>query len=177
MDKSKLLEVLHQRFQMNLHRHQNVQWDDVLLHISKNEKFIKTIMMMEETGGEPDLVRMNDKLFFIDMSKETPEQRRNVCYDEKARLARKKFPPAASAESMATSIGIKLLDEDMYKALQNIEPLDLKTSSWLQTPQELRNLGGALFGDCRYNRTFIYHNGADSYYGVRGFRGYIELTN
>lgn len=176
MEHNELLNILKNRFQKNIHRHPNMLWNDVLMMLSNKERFIETIIKMEETGGEPDVLVINSKPFYIDMSKETPEKRRNVCYDEVARLSRKKFPPETSAEAFAKSIGIKLLDESMYKAIQAIEPLDLKTSSWIQTPQEIRYLGGALFGDCRYHHTFIYHNGADSYYGVRGFRGYIELT-
>lgn len=176
MNKLELLNLLKDRFLEHMHRHPHVLWDDVNQIVSRHESIFNSLLLMEESGGEPDVVVLENKLYYIDMSKETPEKRRNLCYDELARLSRKKFPPETSAEAFAKSIGIKLLDESMYKAIQAIEPLDLKTSSWILTPQAIRNLGGALFGDCRYHHTFIYHNGADSYYGVRGFRGYIELT-
>ena len=176
MAEIELTKILEKRFNQNKHRHAQIEWQKIDEIISNNKQVLKTLQQMEETGGEPDVVVLNDKIYYVDMVKETPEKRRNVCYDEQARLARKKFPPESSAEAMARFIGIKLLDVDMYHAIQVIEPLDLKTSSWLATPQKIRTLGGALFGDCRYDHTFIYHNGADSYYGVRGFRGYIELA-
>lgn len=176
MAEIEVIELLEKRFNQNKHRHPRIDWQKIYDIISHNKPVLKTLQQMEDTGGEPDVVVLNDKVYYIDMAKETPEKRRNVCFDEQARLARKKFPPESSAEAMARSIGIKLLDVDMYQKVQSIEPLDLKTSSWLATPQKIRTLGGALFGDCRYDHTFIYHNGADSYYGVRGFRGYIELA-
>lgn len=130
---------------------------------------------MEQSGGEPDVVVLEDKLYVIDMVKESPKLRGSLCYDKEARLSRKNFPPASSSLEMAASLGITVLDERMYVKLQDIEDVDLKTSSWILTYEKLRSLGGALFGDKRYQRTFIYHNGADSYYGSRGFRGYITL--
>ena len=130
---------------------------------------------MEETGGVPDCVELNKILYYIDMSKETPSDRRSLCYDKEARIKRKKFSPQSSVEEMAGTIGIKILDEEMYLNLQNIEPLDLKSSSWIKTNMEIRTLKGTLFGDRRFNRTFIYHNSAESYYKDRGFRGYIIL--
>jgi len=173
--KEHLMVVLKERFEKHPRRHPGLMWSHIEKHISNNQHLIETLMKMEETGGQPDVTTLGGHLVYIDFSKETPEDRRNLCYDEEARLNRKKFPPATSAEKVAEDIGIELLDEDMYHELQQIEPLDLKTSSWLKSPQAIRDLGGALFGDRRYNRTFIYHNGADSYYGVRGFRGYIIL--
>lgn len=168
-----LFKVLKQRFEKHMHRHQNIKWDDVLTHLS--EEHIFAIYHMELTGGQPDVVCFDDQLFFIDMAKETPKDRRSICYDEKARLERKKFPPKTSALEMAKEMKIEVLDEDMYQKVQHIEDIDLKTSSWLKTPEDIRYLGGALYGDKRYKRTFIYHNGAESYYGVRGFRGYIKI--
>ncbi len=170
-----LLVVLKERFEHHTKRHPGLFWRDIEMKIEHNLNLLETLIRMEETGGEPDVTILNGRLVYVDFSKETPEKRRNLCYDEEARLSRKKFPPETSAEKVAEMMGIELLDESQYREIQAIEPLDLKTSSWLKTPPALRDLGGALFGDRRYNRTFIYHNGADSYYGVRGFRGYILL--
>lgn len=167
-----LLDLLKKRFEKNMHRHQGFVFEEV------QEKLIQhldTILKMEETGGEPDVVVLDEKLYVIDMVKESPKLRGSLCYDKEARLARKNFPPASSALEMAASLGISVIDERMYVKLQDIEDVDLKTSSWILTDEKLRSLGGALFGDKRYQRTFIYHNGADSYYGSRGFRGYITL--
>lgn len=172
-EKEILLNTLKKRFLKHMHRHENSSWDNVLSYLKDDMLWI--IKQMDDTGGEPDVVKLDDKLLYVDMSIETPKQRVSVCYDEEARLSRKKFPPLTSAMKMTEKMGIRLLDENMYKALQALEPFDLKTSSWLLAPKELRLLGGALFGDRRYNRTFIYHNGADSYYGSRGFRGYIQI--
>lgn len=169
-------EVVNQikiRFQKNMHRHENVSWVDVESKLN-NEK-LSIIKHMETYGGEPDVISYQDKLYIVDFSKETPKPRTSVCYDEKARLSRKKFPPETSALALCEIIGIELMDEALYRYIQNIEPIDLKTSSWLKTPDDIRSLGGALFGDHRYQKTFIYHNGADSYYGSRGFRGYMIL--
>ena len=175
MDQNAFLILYEKRFKKNSHRHPFIKYDEVQTYLKSNSKLLETVMMMEETGGEPDIMSYQNQLFFVDFSKETPSGRRNLCYDEKARLSRKKFPPSVSAEMIAKKIGIILLDETMYRYIQSLEPLDLKTSSWIKTPAEIRQLGGALFGDCRYEKTFIYHNGADSYYGVRGFRGFIEV--
>lgn len=176
MEIQTLLHTLEKRFNLNMHRHPNLKWEDYKAILTKQDKLIRTVNMMEETGGEPDVVEIGKKVFVIDMVKETPLLRRNVCYDEKARLSRKKFPPETSAEALALKIGINLTDEELYRQIQKIEPLDMKTSSWILTPEQIRSLGGALFGDFRYDHTFIYHNGADSYYGSRGFRGFIEIT-
>ena len=167
-----LLDVLKKRFEKNIHRHEGLVFEEV------QEKLIQhldTILKMEQSGGEPDVVVLEDKLYVIDMVKESPKLRGSLCYDKEARLARKNFPPASSALEMAASLGISVIDEMMYVKLQDLEDFDLKTSSWILTDDKLRSLGGALFGDKRYQRTFIYHNGADSYYGSRGFRGYITL--
>lgn len=172
-EKKNLLSILNKRFLKHLHRHQSLVWEDVLTLLSEDN--VNSLYLMEKTGGEPDLITLDSGLYYVDMAKETPKYRRSVCYDEEARINRKKFPPKTSALEMALEMNIKLLDEKLYKGVQEIENFDLKTSSWISTPSELRKLGGALFADYRYGRTFIYHNGADSYYGVRGFRGYIKL--
>jgi len=167
-----ILEILKKRFEMNMHRHQDIQFDRILDQLVHHQD---TISKMESTGGEPDVVLIDNQLYIVDMVKESPKLRGSLCYDKEARLNRKNFPPVSSALEMAASLGIKLVDEAMYIKLQQIDNLDLKTSSWILTDDALRSLGGALFGDKRYQRTFIYHNGADSYYGSRGFRGYIKL--
>lgn len=173
MDEESLMETLKKRFQKHMHRHKGVSWDEVEKYINKS--ILISLRLMESTGGEPDVIELDSHLYYIDMSKETPKDRRNICYDEEARLSRKKLPPKSSATKMAEEMGINLLEETMYFHIQELEQIDLKTSSWLKTPREIRILKGALFGDHRYGRTFIYHNGADSYYGVRGFRGYLKL--
>ena len=167
-----ILEILKKRFEMNMHRHQDIQFDRILDQLVHHQD---TISKMESTGGEPDVVLIDNQLYIVDMVKESPKLRGSLCYDKEARLNRKNFPPVSSALEMAASLGIKLVDEAMYIKLQQIDNLDLKTSSWILTDDALRSLGGALFGDKRYQRTFIYHNGPDSYYGSRGFRGYIKL--
>ncbi len=167
-----LLETLKKRFEKNMHRHQGLVFEEVQDKLIKNQDIL---LNMEQTGGEPDVVVLDEKLYVIDMAKESPKLRGSLCYDKEARLARKNFPPTSSALEMAASLGINVIDETMYVKLQNIEDFDLKTSSWILTDHQLRSRGGALFGDKRYQRTFIYHNGADSYYGSRGFRGYLTL--
>ncbi len=167
-----LLEILELRFKKHPHRHLNIAFKDIEPKLKQN---IDIIQRMEDTGGEPDVVLLDETLYVMDMAKESPKLRGSLCYDKQARLERKKFPPASSAMEEVNKIGIQMLDETMYKKLQDIEDLDLKTSSWIATDEALRSLGGALFGDKRYQRTFIYHNGADSYYGARGFRGYLKL--
>ncbi len=172
-DKQNLLELLERRFKKHMHRHNQISWDELVLKLS--DKMIDTIWQMEETGGQPDAVNIDEHLFYIDMSKESPKDRGSICYDKKAREERKKFPPKTSVFEMLDQMNANLLDESMYKKVQMIEDLDLKTSSWILTPENIRSLGGALFGDKRYNQTFIYHNGADSYYGSRGFRSFIKI--
>lgn len=175
MTKDQLLKKLKDRFMNYKYRHQDVDWEDIEVKLNQNKHLFETVFEMEKTSGEPDVTKLDGKLVYVDFSKETPKGRRNCCFDEAARLKRKNFPPETSAEMLLNQMGLKLVTEAMYHELQKVEPLDLKTSSWLDTPPELRELGGALFGDNRYQRTFIYHNGADSYYGVRGFRGFIEI--
>lgn len=168
-----LKESLKKRFHLHLHRHKDVDFE--LFFNALSEKEIEVIKRMELTKGEPDLVVIDGQWYVIDMVKETPSERGNTCYDFKARLGRKKFPPKSSALESVQEIGTTLLDIDLYQRVQDIEDIDLKTSSWLLTPDHMRHLGGAYFGDKRYTQTFLYHNGADSYYSVRGFRSYIEI--
>jgi hypothetical protein len=172
--KNQLFDHLMERFQKNKVRHINVLWEEYKKKID-HHSILNSIYAMEETGGEPDLVVIDNTWYIIDCSKETPKGRVSICYDEEARLKRKNVPPKDSAIGIASKIGITLLDEKLYRLLQEIEPFDTKTSSWIMTPSEIRVLGGALFADRRYNQVFVYHNGADSYYSVRGFRGYIKL--
>ncbi|AUD63284.1 hypothetical protein BK010_06655 [Tenericutes bacterium MO-XQ] len=171
---NQILEQLKIRFNENKERHPELHWEDVEKKL--NQKYLNIISEMEKYDGEPDVIMFHDELYYVDFSKETPKPRTSVCYDEEARLSRKKFPPETSAEAFAKKIGITLMNENMYRYMQSLEPIDLKTSSWIKTPDDIRSLGGALFGDHRYKTTFIYHNGADSYYGSRGFRGYLKIT-
>jgi hypothetical protein len=173
MEQTNYVEYLKNRFESNMHRHSTIQWIDVLPKLTGS--LLEVIRKMEESDGEPDVIIFEQEAYYVDCSKETPKARVSICYDIDARLKRKNAPPMTSASELASDIGITILDESFYKALQAIEPFDLKTSSWIKTPNEIRNLGGALFGDRRYNHVFIYHNGADSYYSVRGFRGYIHV--
>jgi hypothetical protein len=166
------LLILKTRFHQHRHRHPGLFWEDVEPFLSKH---MDTIDMMEDSGGEPDVVVLEGHWYVVDMVKETPKGRRSLCYDKNARLGRKKFPPSSSVMEMAEMIGISVVDEAMYHHLQAIEAFDEKTSSWILTDANLRAKGGALFGDTRYGRVFIYHNGADSYYESRGFRGYIKI--
>lgn len=173
-----LLETLQLRFEKNMLRHPNADWEKVLAKLKANDSALWSLYEMERTGGEPDLVFFNKKdenFVFIDCSKETPQGRRSLCYDRKALDARKANKPVSSAMDMAAEMGIELLNEEQYCALQKLEAFDLKTSSWLKTPDDVRSLGGAIFGDRRFDRVFIYHNGADSYYAARGFRGWIAI--
>ncbi len=175
-EKNKILEILKQRFESNMSRHKDIKWEDVEKRLLNNIDKLSTLNEMEKTGGEPDVVKYeNGEYVYFDCSKETPSERRNVCYDRASLESRKNFKPSNSALDMANEIGIELLDEEQYKYLQGLGEFDLKTSSWLKSPDEIRKLDGAIFGDRRYNRVFIYHNGAESYYGVRGFRGFIKI--
>lgn len=168
-----LKELLQARFEHHPKRHPNITWDEVVKHL--DESMWNTIQYMEESGGEPDIIEYQGQWRMVDMSKESPSGRRNCCYDMQARLQRKKFPPETSALEDAMLHHLTLVDEEFYLFINKIEPLDLKTSSWLLTPKSFRSKGGALTGDTRFGRTFIYHNGADSYYGVRAYRGYFEV--
>lgn len=171
-----LLDTLRLRFEANPQRHRGVAWSDVEARLMAHADAFGTLAEMEESGGEPDVVGMDatsGAFQFVDCSAETPAGRTSISYDRKGRESRKEHAPASSAEEMASAMGIALLTEAQYHALQLLGEFDKKTSSWLQTPEEIRKLSGALFGDRRYGRTFIYHNGAQSYYAVRGFRGML----
>ncbi|MGE5317866.1 MAG: DUF4256 domain-containing protein [Chloroflexota bacterium] len=175
---SDLISTLKNRFEKNMNRHQGIKWEDVQKRLESNDKKLQALAEMERTGGEPDVVGVDDKtgeVLFFDCSPETPKDRRNVCYDRQALDSRKENKPADSAMDMAKHIGIDILTEQQYQQLQQLGEFDLKTSSWLKTPEEIRKLGGAIYGDRRYNHVFTYHNGAISYYAVRGFRGCLKV--
>jgi hypothetical protein len=175
---STLLATVQERFAAHTNRHPNLTWEQVRSRLESNPEKLWFLFQMESTGGEPDVVGVDEKtgeLIFFDCSPETPAGRRNTCYDRAALDARKANKPSADAMTMAAEMGIELLDEDRYLKLQTLGEFDLKTSSWIKTPTGVRKLGGALFGDRRYDRVFIFHNGADSYYGGRGFRGELKV--
>jgi hypothetical protein len=173
-----LLGTLQARFEKNMHRHLGLEWGKVQAKLETNPKKLWSLNEMERTGGEPDVVgydQVKDEYIFYDCVAETPKGRRSVCYDREALESRKKHKPENSAIDMATAMGIELLTEEQYRALQKLENFDKKTSSWVQTPSDIRDLGGALFCDFRYGQVFVYHNGADSYYSARGFRGSLTV--
>lgn len=173
-----LLTTLKTRFEKNMNRHNDLRWTDVAAKLEANPEKLWSLHVMEETGGEPDVVIYNKKTgeyIFYDCSPESPKGRRSVCYDREALDARKEHKPADSAMEMATSMGIDILTEDQYRALQKLGTFDTKTSSWVKTPPEIRKLGGAVFCDRRYDTVFLYHNGAESYYAARGFRGWLSV--
>ena len=173
-----LLKTLQQRFEKHPERHKGISWVDVLAKLEKEPTKLWSLNKMEATGGEPDVVSLDKKsgeFLFFDCSTESPKGRRSLCYDRKALDARKQHKPKNSAQDLATEMGIELLTEEQYKELQQLGEFDLKSSSWLMTPAAIRELGGAIFGDRRYNHVFTYHNGADSYYAARGFRGVLKV--
>jgi len=167
-----LLKVLKARFEKNMNRHKGVEWASVQKKLEKAAEKLWTLNEMERTGGEPDVV--GDSVFY-DCSGESPKGRRSLCYDGEALASRKENKPANSAMDMAAAMGIELLTEEQYRELQKVGKFDLKTSSWLTTPADIRRLGGAVFGDYRYGHVFVYHNGAESYYAARGFRGSLKI--
>lgn len=174
----KLLGTLKGRFEKNMSRHQGLEWTKIRARLEASGEKLWSLNEMERTGGEPDVVGHDAKTgeyIFYDCSAESPEGRRNVCYDHEALEARKANKPADSAVNMAAGMDIELLTEEQYRELQELENFDTKTSSWVKTPSDIRKLGGALFADRRYGHVFVYHNGADSYYGVRGFRGLLRV--
>lgn len=175
---SEILEILRLRFKQNPQRHQGIEWTAVAERLAAHPDKLMILNEMEATGGEPDVIGVDQatgQFLFVDCSPETPTGRRSLCYDQDALNARKANKPKSSAMSQAHAIGIELLSEEEYHALQQVGEFDLKTSSWLKTPDAVRKLGGAIFGDRRYDRVFIYHNGADSYYGARGYRGILRV--
>lgn len=176
MEKEEILQILEERFKKNMDLHKDISWQDILVKIKDDDKKLSSLIFMEESGGEPDVCTLFDgRLVFVDFSKETPIGRRSLSYDKKARLSRKKNSPKSSAIEMAEENDINILNEKEYRFIQGLKEMDLKTSSWIKTPDDIRNLGGGLFCDRRYNKVFTYHNGAMSYYGSRGFRAYILL--
>jgi hypothetical protein len=175
---TELLKILQLRFEKNMARHQAVKWPDVEARIKSNPDKLWSLNEMEETGGEPDVVAFNKntgEFVFYDCAPESPKGRRSVCYDPAAQESRKEFKPKNSAVGMAAEMGIELLNQEQYFQLQQFGKFDTKTSSWVKTPEDIRKLGGAIFGDWRYGKVFIYHNGAESYYAARGFRGSLTV--
>ena len=177
-DVAEFIKTLESRFEKNMHRHAKLEWKSVQEKLESNPKKLEVLSEMERTGGEPDVIGIDDQtkaFVFCDCSPETPSGRRSLCYDRDALEARKENKPKGNAVEMASSIGIELLTEQQYRALQKLGEFDKKTSSWVETPIEIRDRGGALFCDRRYDHVFTYHNGADSYYAARGFRGRLKV--
>lgn len=173
---AELLNILQTRFNKNGQRHQGMDWAEIQDRLMKNPEKLWSLNEMEETGGEPDVIAHENGLYiFCDCSAETPKGRRSLCYDPEALESRKEHKPKDSALAMAAEMGVEILTEEQYISLQKLGNFDTKTSSWLTTPPEIRKLGGAIFGDRRFGRVFIYHNGAESYYGVRGFRALLKI--
>lgn len=173
-----LLDILKARFEKNAKRHKGIAWTDVESKLNKHAEKLWSLNEMEMTGGEPDVVGMDKKTgeyLFFDCAAESPKGRRSICYDHEALESRKEHKPANSAVNMAADMGIELLNEEQYRMLQTLGAFDLKTSSWIQTPDAIRKLGGAVFCDRRYDTVFLYHNGAESYYAARGFRGVLRV--
>lgn len=176
MSDNELIETLEKRFNQNINYHKDILWKDVNKRL--NDDVIKSLKYMEETGGEPDVIMYDkscDKYIYCDTSMESPIGRRSLCYDKEALNSRKNNKPISSAIEEAKNNRIRLLNEEEYKYLQTLGDFDLKSSSWLLTPDEIRKQGGAIFGDKKYSKTFIYHNGAESYYSNRGFRGLLSI--
>lgn len=175
---NEILQTLQNRFEKNLHRHNDLKWTEIRQKLEAHPKKLESLQKMEETGGEPDVVgfdKNSGEYIFFDCSPESPKERRSFCYDKEALDKRKENKPKNNALDIAASMGIELLTEEDYHYLQTLGDFDNKTSSWLKTPENIRKLGGAIFGDFRYGTVFIYHNGADSYYAARGFRGKLSV--
>ncbi len=175
---AQLILTLKVRFEKNKIRHKNIEWALVQKRLESNKEKLWTINEMERTGGEPDLVDVDQKsgaYLFFDCAAESPSGRRSLCYDREGLDSRKEFKPENTAQDMAAEMGIEILNETQYRYLQTLGKFDAKTSSWLNTPADIRKLGGAIFGDFRFNTVFVYHNGAGSYYGGRGFRGCVSF--
>lgn len=173
-----LLKTLETRFEKHMNRHEDLSWNEILTKLENNEDKLWSLYEMERTGGEPDVVgkdKETGEYFFYDCSSESPKGRRSICYDNEALQSRKEHKPADSAINMANMMGIEILTEEQYRELQKLGKFDTKTSSWIKTPKDIRELGGALFSDFRYNKVFVYHNGADSYYASRAFRGMLRV--
>lgn len=173
---AELLKILQARFAKNMSRHKGMEWDEIQSRLESKPEKLWSLNEMEETGGEPDVTGYeNDRYIFCDCSAETPKGRRSLCYDHEALESRKEHKPKDSAMGMAADMGVEMLTEEEYQQLQKLGNFDTKTSSWLNTPAEVRKLGGAIFGDRRFGRVFTYHNGAESYYGARGFRALLKV--
>jgi hypothetical protein len=173
-----LLRTLKARFEKNMNRHKGLEWAKVLAKLESNTEKPWSLKEMERTGGEPDVIGHDKKTgeyIFYDCSAESPKDRRSLCYDREGLESRKEHKPKNNAIDMAAAIGIELLSEEQYRELQKLGNFDTKTSSWVKTPSDIRKLGGAIFADYRYGTVFVYHNGADSYYAVRGFRGSLRV--
>jgi hypothetical protein len=173
-----LLNILRARFEKNMSRHKGLEWDQVQAKLEAKPEKLWSLNQMENTGGEPDVVGFDKKsgeFVFIDCSAESPKGRRSICYDHEALEARKEHKPENSALQMSADMGIEILTEEEYRSLQKLGKFDTKTSSWIKTPSDIRKLGGALFCDYRYGTVFVYHNGAESYYAARAFRGSLKV--
>jgi hypothetical protein len=176
--RKELLGVLKARFEKNMNRHKGLEWAKVQAKLEGNTEKLRSLNEMERTGGEPDVVGHDKEMseyIFYDCSAESPKGRRSVCYDREALESRREHKPEDSANDMAAAMGIELLTEEQYRELQKLGNFDTKTSSWVKTPSDIRKLGGGLFCDRRYDTVFVYHNGADSYYAARGFRGLLKV--
>ena len=176
--REEILEALKSRFQRNMNRHRDLEWDKVQAKLEGNADKLWSLREMERTGGEPDVVGHDQKTgeyIFYDCSAETPKSRRSLCYDRAALDSRKENKPKGNAVDMAAAMGVELLTEGEYRELQKLGAFDTKTSSWVKTPSNIRKLGGALFCDRRFDTVFVYHNGAESYYAARGFRGWVRV--
>jgi len=177
-DEKELLATLKERFEKNPDRHKGMEWNKIEDRLKNKPEKLWSLNEMEETGGEPDVVGKDENTgdyIFMDCSAESPKGRRSLCYDREGLESRKEHKPKNNAFDIAAEMGIELLTEEQYRQLQELGNFDMKTSSWLQTPSEIRKLGGAIFGDFRYDHVFIYHNGAQSYYAARGFRGALRV--
>lgn len=177
-DREELINELRTRFEENMGRHKGLNWADIQARLEADDTKLWSLSEMERTGGEPDVVGFDKatvEFIFYDCSPESPKGRRSLCYDRAAWESRKEHKPESSALDRAAEMGIEILNENEYKELQELGHFDLKTSSWLETPADIRNVGGAIFGDYRFGRVFIYHNGAESYYAARGFRGSLRV--
>lgn len=173
-----LFEKLQERFESHPHRHRGLTWDKVQQHLEGKHEKLAVLTKMEETGGEPDVIGFDEtsgEFIFVDCSPESPAGRRSLCYDRAAWEKRKTARPENTVMDVAKEIGIEVLDQDQYRQLQGLGEFDTRTSSWIRTPPDVRKLGGAVFMDRRYGQVFVYHNGADSYYGARGFRGLVRV--